>query len=679
MPNERAILCDNVSSTRIPFGKDDPLRLHLWGPHENVSLCINDIREHLLLDIPPQFQDLIEVATYIYCADQAITRGGNGVETFGKDWRRRLFFRIPVRNPDLWNSSPLKTQLIETLSFLSEDEYHFEFTKLTYQPPAQQPLGLDLPSPDEILLFSGGLDSLGGAVQEAVIDQRKVALVMHRPTQKLARRHKCLQELLKRHSKSAPFHIPVVINKAKSLGREYTQRSRSFLYAALGSAVARMFGLSRLRFYENGIISFNLPPSAQVVGARASRTTHPLVIEGFSRIFSILAEKTFVVENPFLWKTKAEILQIIDKAGCAEMIRSTTSCMHTWEITNLRTHCGTCSQCIDRRFSVLSAGLESHDPQSAYAVDLLVGDQPEDESRTMLAAYVETASEVSKMTAIEFFGRFGEAARVLRHVNGSTDTTALKLFELHKRHAKSISGVIDNAISKHASAIRNRELPDSCLLRLVCDSSVPPYDAVRDFPSAPIIQDECGDFVFRQNGQAWFVKYAGGEGFILLRSKGAAYLSILLSSPRVEFKVTDLVLQVAKNPNQFMLGNGDEATDREALAAYRDKYKELEEQLAEAERYAEQGMAPLISADETRKEMLFLAEQIKKDTGLQNRIRRNGDDRDKVRKSFRAAIRRVTDEIAKYDKRLSEHLRDPRLRCGWSPCYDPQADIHWQI
>ena len=97
------------------------------------------------------------------------------------------------------------------------------------------------------------------------------------------------------------------------------QRSRSFLYMALGSTVAQMVGLSRVRFYENGIVSFNLPPSPQVIGARATRTTHPRVIDGFGGIISTLAGKQFVVENPFLWKTKTDIVRTIAEAGCAEM------------------------------------------------------------------------------------------------------------------------------------------------------------------------------------------------------------------------------------------------------------------------------------------------------------------------------------------------------------------------
>lgn len=185
MANERSILCGEVSYGNLPFGDENPLCLHLWGAKENISLHISDIREHLLRDVPSPFQDLIEIATYVYCADQAVTRGGDGVQNFGADWRRRLFFRIPVRNPDLWNSSPLKDQLIETLSFLSEDEYYFDFVKLKKQPPTQQHLEFDVAPPEEVMLFSGGLDSLGGAIEEAVVNKRNIALVMHKSTHKM--------------------------------------------------------------------------------------------------------------------------------------------------------------------------------------------------------------------------------------------------------------------------------------------------------------------------------------------------------------------------------------------------------------------------------------------------------------------------------------------------------------
>ena len=638
-------------------------------------------------EIPPDFRDLIEIATFVYCADQAISRGGDGIQKFGQDWRRKFFFRVAVRNPNLWNSPVLRKTLIETLSFLSEDEYDFDFVNLNSEPPTQQQLKFDMTLPEEVVLFSGGLDSLGGAVQEAVVDKKNVALVTHQPTPKLSRRLDKLRELLEIQAESRLLHIPVTINKAKSLGREYTQRSRSFLYLALGSTVAQIVGLRRVRFYENGIVSFNLPPSPQVVGARATRTTHPRVIEGFSKIISTLAGKRFAVENPFLWKTKTDVVSSIADAGCADMIKFATSCTHIWELTKLRTHCGNCSQCIDRRFAILSSRLEKHDPSDAYGVDLLVGERPaydsrdgnrkSSDSRTMLSAYVETASAIAEMSPTDFFGRFGEAARVLRHLGESADSAALKVYELHKRHARTVSDVVEQSIAQYAPAIRKRELPESCLLRLVCDSaamSSGDTSAVRPLNDSQIQLEDC---VFRKKGAAWIVRYAGGEDFILSASKGAAYLHILLSNPRSEMSVIDLVLGVARTPAEFQLGSAGEATDQQALAAYAAKYEELKEELSEAEREAEQGLATLRPISEITHEMTHLYQQIRKDKGLRNRIRRVSDDRERVRKAFLASVRRTREEIARYDKRLAEHLKPPRLRCGWFPRYDPREDIVW--
>src|SRR5262249_15221652 len=148
--------------------------------------------------------------------------------------------------------------LTATLSFLSEDEYDFEFVPLKEEEPLQGffrfPAAPGGAAAEEVLMFSGGLDSLGGAVQEAAVDRRTVVLVHHRPTQKLARRQARLLGLLGEHAgAAAPVYFPVRVNKKKRLGREPTQRTRSFLYAALGATVAALLGLSRLRFYENGV------------------------------------------------------------------------------------------------------------------------------------------------------------------------------------------------------------------------------------------------------------------------------------------------------------------------------------------------------------------------------------------------------------------------------------------
>ncbi|NQT19505.1 MAG: 7-cyano-7-deazaguanine synthase [Planctomycetes bacterium] len=692
MANERAILCGAVPVGSLPFGGDDPLQLHLWGPAENIKLQINDIRSHLLQDIPSRFHDLVEIATYVYVADQATTRGGDGVDVFGENWRRKLFFRIPVRSPGFWNQEEVLAQLIDMLSFLSEDEYFFDFIKLAGKPPSQLHLEFGGDAPEEVILFSGGLDSLGGAIQEAVVAQRRVALVTHKSTQKLARRHRKLEQLLAKHTAHAPLHIPVVINKNKGLGREYTQRSRSFLYAALAATVAEMFGLSRIRFYENGVVSFNLPVSAQVVGARATRTTHPQVINGFAELLSLVAAKRFAVENPFLWKTKAEVIKVITAAKCEEMIKFATSCSHTWEMTKLRTHCGTCSQCIDRRFAVLAAKAEAHDPAESYGVDLLTGERTEGEPRTMLASYVEMANDVAEMSALGFFGRYGEASRILKHLNGSPDTTALQLFELHRRHAKCVTDVVDNAIAQHRKAIRKRLLPGSCLLRLVCDSSLAAAGA--PVSHQPRSVEALPDNFMRLKGEYWAIRFGGNEERIYKPDIGFHYLRVLLQNPGTTFSASKLDCHVRRRikgtigaalgvaddfspDNSIILGDleGEDVIGPEYEQSLRAYLEEIDEMIAAARESGD--LAQVDKIDELEKQKLMIKSMLSKAKGLGGRNRRLGDERNKVRNRVGNAIRRTLKKVEQYDKPLSEHLQRPVLNLGHTVSYIPRSDLTW--
>lgn len=378
---ERTILCGGCPA---PSGarRDGTIELNLAGPSHNVNLEITDISRRLASEVPDVLTDLVEIATYVYCADQVATRGGDGALAYGSNWRRRFNFNIPVRQPSFWSSNEVTACLQDTLSFLSEDEYTFRFIQHANPVQMQQYLKFDGGQAqgaelDEVMLFSGGLDSLGGAVSEALIEKRRVALVSHRSNPKIHSRQKRLvAEFGSRCQLNRPLHIPVWVHKDKALGREYTQRSRTFLYAALAAAVAIVFNLRRIRFYENGTVSLNLPISEQVIGARATRTTHPQGLNGFANLFSLLVQEPFCVENPFLWMTKTEVVNLIGDNGCGDLIKHTVSCMHTRDLTTLHTHCGSCSQCISRRFATLASRYADLDPSQMYKVDLLTGDPP---------------------------------------------------------------------------------------------------------------------------------------------------------------------------------------------------------------------------------------------------------------------------------------------------------------
>jgi len=209
----------------------------------------------------------------------------------GSDWRRRFRFVIPVRHPDHWSNPKVLAPLGDALSFLSEDDYVFEFEKAANPVPLGNYLELSEESgafkADEVVPFSGGLDSLSGAIEELSADARNVALVSHRSSPKIFGYQKQLIAELKCQFPKRLMHFPVLLTRQEPLRvQEHTQRSRSFLYAALACVVARLFGKTRLRFFENGVVSINLPISEQVVGARATRTTHPVVLERFRQFFS---------------------------------------------------------------------------------------------------------------------------------------------------------------------------------------------------------------------------------------------------------------------------------------------------------------------------------------------------------------------------------------------------------
>src|SRR5207244_11427421 len=124
---ERLVLCGGAHAA----DDETKLKLALSGKRQNVTLKLADISRRIVKNVPDLLADLVEIATYIYSADQATSRGGRVQRAMGADWRRDFRFIIPVRNPDHWSDSNVLEPLRDTLSFLSEDNYAFEFEKAT--------------------------------------------------------------------------------------------------------------------------------------------------------------------------------------------------------------------------------------------------------------------------------------------------------------------------------------------------------------------------------------------------------------------------------------------------------------------------------------------------------------------------------------------------------------------
>jgi hypothetical protein len=477
--NEYLVLCGSAHLTsRLPLWCDRrPLRLCLGRGSGRVRLRIRHLTEGTCARAPAVAVDLVEIAAFVYAADQAVSRGRTGRFDYGTRWRRRFRFEIPVRCPGVWRRPDVSAALAETLGFLSDDDYEFGFTRLENPPPLRGYL-FDRADEEEgegvreVLLFSGGLDSLGGAVREVLLGQRKVVLVSHRPANHVYSRQRdlagAITDLLPGRL-LRPLHVAIEANKGKRLDRDSAQRTRSFLFAAMAAAVARIFRLPGIRFYENGVVSLNLPISPQVLGGRASRTTHPQALDGFRRLFTALFDEPFGVENPFRWMTKADVLAEIRGAGYGRLCARTCSCVHTREITTAHPHCSRCSQCLDRRISALAAGLgPEEDPPQGYRSDVLVGPR-EGTDLTLIERYVGTARRICHMgNPTQFLANFPELARALRYVDLPAAQAAEEIFKLYQRHAQQVCRALAEAVGRYPEGVVLWEHPANCLLSLAC-------------------------------------------------------------------------------------------------------------------------------------------------------------------------------------------------------------------
>lgn len=470
--SERLILCGEAGRH-----SSVALRLALDGDQRNVTLKIEDVARRMAANVPPVFTDLLEVAAFVHCADQATSRGGPRGRNGGQGWRRKLRFVIPVRDPDLWSASPVTDSLGDALSFLSEDSYSFEFTERSKPPPFQSYIGLDPKGPSkfeakEVVLFSGGMDSLGGAVEQLARGGTAL-LVSHRAASKVYDHQRYLADELRSRYPGRVFHVPVEVTRhGNARAVEYTQRSRSFLFAAMAAAVGHMAGCKRILFCENGIVSINLPLSQQVVGARATRTTHPRALNELSGFLSALLGSEVEVENPFLWLTRRDVVERICASGHGDLLRHTVSCSRVRSMTRLHTHCGTCFQCLDRRFATLAAGKEAEDPEEMYRAELLTGEREPGETTAMAESYLRHNLDLRRMSDLKFQAKFAaEIARVSPFVGGATpDEAAKAVMDLYRRHAAAVHDVLTAAVQKHADALVGGTLAPNCILRMAVGS-----------------------------------------------------------------------------------------------------------------------------------------------------------------------------------------------------------------
>jgi hypothetical protein len=98
----------------------------------------------------------------------------------------------------------------------------------------------------------------------------------------------------------------------------------------------------------------------------------------------------------------------------------------------------------------------------------------------MAEAYVRMAGEIDRMNDLAFFAKYGEASLAARFLSENADEAGRRIFELCKRHARSVCEAFETVGQRYMSELRAGDLPVSSLLVAVISRHESPADPLFD-------------------------------------------------------------------------------------------------------------------------------------------------------------------------------------------------------
>lgn len=311
-------------------------------------------------NVPPLHVDLVRLAALAFLADRSSLREqGPGVR-----WDRELDLTIPVSAPDAWNAAA--PELAGLLHLLSGDDWQLTFEK---ERAPRRGRVARVASAQVVCLLSGGADSLAGSIVAHDQLGAPPVLVSHWDNPAASAVQRELVGRLESIWGTRPDHHRIQLQRrGRQIGSniefrdEKSRRSRSFLFIALGLAVAAARG-AELWISENGFTGLNPPLSPERRGSLTTRTTHPGFLDGLSELLTGLGLSASI-RNPLEGLTKGEVLARATKAlpdgVAAPLFSATHSCGKTpwFKGFSQGAPCGLCFGCLVRRGSFVAADLE---------------------------------------------------------------------------------------------------------------------------------------------------------------------------------------------------------------------------------------------------------------------------------------------------------------------------------
>lgn len=356
----------------------------------SVEFTVDDtiFRARTRSSYPEIGADLIDLSAAIYAADRL------AVQYPGK--RRHIQVILPLRHPEVFGSEDALDLLKELLNWAtaSASRWSFDFKKRQMGRLVERETVLSFPARDaEVALWSGGLDALAGLYTRAH-EQLSLhfQLVGSGSNDTIfARQQKVLTKLDASMSRRTLLcQVPIRFRRSGPQHKNSCPRVRGVVFCLVSAVCAYLQGQQTLNVYENGVGAINLSYRDSEIGIDHSRSVHPLTLLGISRFLSTVLEEVFSVTNPFLFWTKAQILERLAADRRIDLLPYTMSCDSPHR--RRPKQCGYCSSCILRRQALAAAGLED---QTRYVVPH--GKPPKRDSSLYLRAMLTQVDSLERL------------------------------------------------------------------------------------------------------------------------------------------------------------------------------------------------------------------------------------------------------------------------------------------
>lgn len=298
--------------------------------------------------------DLLILAALVQAADTRISRATESQN----NWTREIKIVVPVHDVNHWQNT--ENHLEQMLSFLTGDRWEVAFRTLAraVEIPDATRSELEIPITfDQTCLFSGGLDSLIGAIDLLEQGSRPLFVSHAADGSTSSAQEKCIAEIKNHYSGKCIERLRLWMRMPGGLvsgvRSENTTRGRSFLFIAAGVFAGTCISSQpKILVPENGFISLNVPLDPLRIGALSTRTTHPYYLRLWNELLCMIGIQG-TIENPYWNRTKGEMLQECQNQSLISTIGPLSSSCSSPTKGRYRGHhmghCGYCLPCIIRR------------------------------------------------------------------------------------------------------------------------------------------------------------------------------------------------------------------------------------------------------------------------------------------------------------------------------------------